>query len=165
MCNCRHNLRHILQWIRFITGVVVELWQHGYGDPISRSTVWLYTLQWCHNEPDGVSNHRRLDCLLNHLSGADQRKYQGSASLAFVMGIHRWPVDSPHKGPVTWKMFPFDDVIISNPNIPTHWRFFLPYVTMCGEKQSNSTHPSIHPPILLFFCLAMRFPLKNLAYM
>ena len=29
-------------------------------------------------------------------------------------GIHRWPVKSPHKGPVTRKMFPFDDVIMSN---------------------------------------------------
>ena len=29
-----------------------------------------------------------------------------------VRGIHRWPVYSPHKGPVTWKMFPFDDVIM-----------------------------------------------------
>ena len=36
-------------------------------------------------------------------SGADQRKHQSSASLAFVRGIHRWPVNSPHKGPVTWK--------------------------------------------------------------
>ena len=45
-------------------------------------------------------------------SGADQIKYQSSASLAFVRGIHRWPVDSPHKEPVTWKMFPFDDVIV-----------------------------------------------------
>ena len=45
-------------------------------------------------------------------SGADQRKHQSSASLAFVRGIHRWPVNSPHKGPVTWKMFPFDDVIM-----------------------------------------------------
>ena len=30
-----------------------------------------------------------------------------------MRGIHRWPVDSPHKGPVTRKMFPFDDVIMS----------------------------------------------------
>ena len=45
-------------------------------------------------------------------SGAEQRKYQGSASLVFVRGIHRWPTDSPHKGPVTQKMFPFDDVIM-----------------------------------------------------
>ena len=35
----------------------------------------------------------------------DQRKHQSSASLAFV-GI------SPHKWPVTRKMFPFDDVIM-----------------------------------------------------
>ena len=43
---------------------------------------------------------------------ADQRKHQSSASLAFVRGIHRWPVNSPHKWPVTRKMFPFDDVIV-----------------------------------------------------
>ena len=43
---------------------------------------------------------------------ADQRKHQSSASLAFVRGIHRWRVDSPRKGPVTRKMFPFVDVIM-----------------------------------------------------
>ena len=46
-------------------------------------------------------------------SGADQRKNQISASLAFVRGIHRSTVNSPHKGSVTRKMFPFDDVIVS----------------------------------------------------
>ena len=45
-------------------------------------------------------------------SGADQRKNQTSASLAFVRGIHRSPVNSSHKGPVTRKMFPFDGVIM-----------------------------------------------------
>ena len=46
-------------------------------------------------------------------SDADQRKHQSSASLAFVWGIHRGrPVKSPHKWPVTRKMFPFDDVIM-----------------------------------------------------
>ena len=45
-------------------------------------------------------------------SGADQRKHQSAASLDFVRGIHRWPVDSPHKGPVTRKIVPFDDVIM-----------------------------------------------------
>ena len=45
-------------------------------------------------------------------SGADQRKRQSSVSLAFVRGIHRRPVNSPHKGPVMRKMFPFDDVIM-----------------------------------------------------
>ena len=45
-------------------------------------------------------------------SGPDQRKHRSSASLAFVWGIYRWLVNSPHKGPVTRKTFPFDDVII-----------------------------------------------------
>ena len=45
-------------------------------------------------------------------SDADQRKHQSSASLTFVWGIHRGPVNSLHKWPVTRKMFPFDDVIM-----------------------------------------------------
>ena len=45
-------------------------------------------------------------------SGADESKHQSSASLAFAWGIHRGPVNSPHKWPVKRKMFPFDDVIM-----------------------------------------------------
>ena len=45
-------------------------------------------------------------------SDADQRKHQSSASLPFVWGIHRGPVNSPHKWPVTQKKFSFDDVIM-----------------------------------------------------
>ena len=62
-------------------------------------------------------------------SDADQRKHQSSASLAFVWGILRGsmnsPMNSPHKWPVTRKMFPFDDVImiscIWQQNIILHW--------------------------------------------
>ena len=46
-------------------------------------------------------------------SDADQRKHQSSASLSFVLGIHRLQVNSSHKWPVTRKMFPFDDVIMT----------------------------------------------------
>ena len=53
-------------------------------------------------------------------SDADQRKHQSSASLAFVWGIHRVPVKSPHKGPVTRKMFSFDDVIMCTHNKTKH---------------------------------------------
>ena len=49
---------------------------------------------------------------LNVCSGTDQRKHQSSVSLAFVRGIHRGPVNSPHKRPVTRKISPFDDVIM-----------------------------------------------------
>ena len=50
-------------------------------------------------------------------SVADQRKHQSSASLAFVRGIRRRPVNSPHKWPVTRKMLPFGDVIMSSSTI------------------------------------------------
>ena len=46
-------------------------------------------------------------------SGADQRKHQSSASLAFFRWNHRWPLSSPHKGPITRKIFRFDVVIMS----------------------------------------------------
>ena len=46
-------------------------------------------------------------------SGTDHRKLQSYASLAFVRGIHRGPVNSPHKGPVTRNMIPFDDVTMN----------------------------------------------------
>ena len=49
-------------------------------------------------------------------SDADQSKHQSSVSLAFVRGIHQGSVNSPHKWPVTRKMFPFDDVIMLSEN-------------------------------------------------
>ena len=61
-------------------------------------------------------------------SGADQRKHQSSASLAFVRGIHRGPGNYPHKWPVTREMFPCDDVImvISPFYIPTSYHIQTP---------------------------------------
>ena len=55
-------------------------------------------------------------------SGADQRKHQSSAPLAYVIGIHRWPVNFQHKEPGTRKMFPFDDVIMT----PELWGVYMP---------------------------------------
>ena len=59
-------------------------------------------------------------------SGADERKHQSFASLAFVWGIHRWPVIYPHKGQVTRKTFPFDDVImgtIKSSSVKLEWKY------------------------------------------
>ena len=53
-------------------------------------------------------------------SGADQRNHQSFTSLGFVREIHLWPVNSPHKGPVTRKMFSFDDVIILSALLSRH---------------------------------------------
>ena len=52
----------------------------------------IIRLQWCRNERNGVSNHRRLDCLRNRLFGRGSKKYLSTASLAFMRGIHRWPL-------------------------------------------------------------------------
>ena len=52
----------------------------------------------------------KITGVLSVCSSTDQRKHQSSTLLAFVKGIQRWPVDSPHKGLVTLKMFSFDDV-------------------------------------------------------
>ena len=46
-------------------------------------------------------------------SGSDQRKNQSSASLAFMRGLHRWPVNSPLKRSGKRKMFQLDDVIMT----------------------------------------------------
>ena len=74
----------------------------------------LFVLQWRHNGSNGVSNHQPHDCLLNRLFSNRWKKHRSSSSLASVRGIHRWPVISPHKGPVTRKMFQFDDIIMIN---------------------------------------------------
>ena len=76
----------------------------------------IYDIKWWQNKKCIMKFYITSKCpkiLHNYVcSGTDQRKYQSSASLAFVRGIHWWPVDSPHKGPVTRKMFLFDDVIM-----------------------------------------------------
>ena len=55
----------------------------------------VVTLRWRHNGRDSVPNHQPHDCLLNSLFGCRSKKHQSSASLAFVWGIHRGPVNSP----------------------------------------------------------------------
>ena len=68
-------------------------------------------------------------------SGADQRKHQSSASLAFMRGIHRGPVNSPHKGPVKHKMFPFHDVIrrLNSHKTPNIWLIHVIWGSICNH--------------------------------
>ena len=86
--------------IRFVARYCALLWPH------------LSSLLWRHNGGECVSNHQPPDRLLNRLFARWSIIHQSSASLAFVRGIHRRPVNSPHKWPVTRKMSPFDDVIM-----------------------------------------------------
>ena len=70
------------------------------------------SLQWRHNWWDSVWNHQPHEGLLNSLFRRRSKKTSKLRALAFVWGIHRGQVNSPHKWPVTRKLFPFDDVFM-----------------------------------------------------
>ena len=73
----------------------------------------MKSLQWRHDGRDGVSNHQAHDYLLNRLFGHISKKTLKLRVTGLCEGlIIRWQVNSLHKGPVTRKMFPFDDVIV-----------------------------------------------------
>ena len=79
-------------------------------------------------------------------SGADQRKHQSSTSLAFVMGIHWWPVNSPHKWPVRRKMFPFDDssCFLWLVGLNIDWDCLMPHCIM-GSRDQWEMPPFFRP--------------------
>ena len=76
------------------------------------STNVYAALRWRHNERDSVSNHQPHDCLLNGLFRRRSKKTSKLRVTGLCVGNSPGPVNSPHKGPVTRKMFPFDDVIM-----------------------------------------------------
>ena len=70
------------------------------------------TLWWRHNDHDSVSNHQPHECLFNRLFRPRSKKTSKLRVTGLCVGNSPGPVNSPHKGPVTRKMFPFDDVIM-----------------------------------------------------
>ena len=117
-CRVGHILGNIDTQLRFLSGLdiglahAIDILLRGRPGPAYHKYI-MTSLQWSHNERDGVPNHRRIYCLLNRLFRRRSKKTWKLRVTAFVRGIHRWPVNSPHKWPVTRKMFPFDDVIMS----------------------------------------------------
>ena len=98
----------------------------------------LMPLSWCQHYSDvimGPMGSQITSLTIVYwtvYSGADQRKHQSSSSLAFVRGIHRWPVNFPHKWPVTRKMFPFDHVIMKVVlNILHHNWYRIYFIQFC----------------------------------
>ena len=80
--------------------------------------VWMrcinMALRWRHNDLAGVSNHQPHGCLLNRLFRRRSNKTSKLRVTGLCVGNSPGPVNSPHKGPVTRKMFPFDDVIMDS---------------------------------------------------
>ena len=113
-----------------------------------RSKLWMYIM---------VSTHYR-DVLMGAMasqitsltmvywtvySGADQRKHQSSASLAFMRGLQRGPVNSPRKWPVTRKIFKFDDVIMKV-------TYFLCLHHICETQTCYCREPSLLRPTTIY---------------
>ena len=116
---CGSVTKSIFDCLRFIMGIPI---------PIMVSSQWKeaqYTASvsghYCDVIIDAVASQiTSLTIVYSTVcSRADQIIHQSSASLAFVWGNHRWPVNSPHKGPVTRKIFPLDDVIMCNHEVET----------------------------------------------
>ena len=94
-----HSIKYaaVLLWLYF----VVVMWLY-----------YQFSLHWCHNDHDDVSNHLPHRCLLNHLFRHRSKKTSKLRITGLCVGNSPGPVNSPHKGPVTRKMFLFDDVIM-----------------------------------------------------
>ena len=105
---------------------------------------------------------------LTFYSDADQRKHQSSASLSFLRGNHRGQVNSPHKWPVTQKMFPFDDVIMtvstvvhapnsarpSTSTLITPKLIFLDKIQFGMSRNHAALRVLIHLLLVLHICVA-----------
>ena len=135
---CLHKFNYTRIYTAFFAILVVTNPSHA--ESLFRSI--NVSLQWRHNERGGVPNHQPHDCLLNRLFRCRSKKNQISASLTFVREIHRWPVNSPHKGPVTQKKL-FDDVImyVCISLISWHWngKYFLIPSSSCNDHLNPSS--------------------------
>ena len=113
-------------WTNFV------LQKHGY--------LWCFqdsgSLRWRHNGRNSVSNHQPHDCLLNPLFRRRSKKISKLRVTGLCAGIHRRPVNSPHKWPVTPKMFPFDDVIMCQGK----YIKVLSYWIFVNKLHSNHNH-------------------------
>ena len=97
-------------------------------------------------------------------SDADQRKHQSSPSLAFVWRIHRWPVNSPHKWPITRKIFPIDDVFM--PSATWYWwwtngSIFRVIGPLWGEFTGHRWIPLTKASDAQLWCFLCSAPEKN----
>ena len=106
-----------------IVDALVPMWHDGICNVMRASSgqrIWNVTqrncpwkaLQWPHNGRDGISNHQPHDCLLNRLFRRRTKKASKLRVTGLCAGKPPEPVNSPHKWPVTRKMFPFNDVIV-----------------------------------------------------
>ena len=106
-------------------------------------------LHWRHNDHDDVSNHQPHGCLLNRLFRRRSKKKSKLRVTGLCVGNSPEPVNSPHKGPVTRKMFPFDDVIMVEGSVTQPFGFEL---SQSHQIHLNSTKVQSFSLDLKFKC-------------
>ena len=115
------------------------------------------TSQWRHNGRDGASNHKPHDGLLNRLFGRRPKR----ASKLRVTGLCEGnsPVNSPHKGPVTWKRFPLDDVIMQLGKVLLSTFLTLEFYPSHMTQFRNRMNKNINSTVILNLILNPRIRL------
>ena len=88
-------------------GQLILCWSYCWQKCHSFFIAWLPSLHWRHNDHDGVSNHQLHDCLLNRLYRRRSKKTSKLRVTGLCVGNSPGPVNSPHKGRVMRKMFPY----------------------------------------------------------
>ena len=104
-------------------------------------------------------------------SGVDKKNHQSSSSLVFVRGIYQWPMNSPHKRPVTRKMIPFDDVIMVVDNWLAKWnrrtslyKYFVFSFNLVPPNLASETYTYMYKhvhPFLNYKMAHLNHPLWN----
>ena len=114
---CLLDLHHITldAGVVLIVTLPGSMWKCEMWTPTSdRNSCLVDSFHWRYNDHDGVSNHQPHDCLLNCWFGRRLKKTSKLRVTCLCAGNSPGPMNSPHKEPVTRKMFPFDDVIMPN---------------------------------------------------
>ena len=108
-------LSYLIEWdtSRSSAGRILRIWQRRLR-PGNAILLFVHSLHWRHNDHDGVSNHQPHGCLLKLLFRRRSKKTSKLRVTGLCVGNSPGPVNSPHKGPVTRKMFSFDDVIMED---------------------------------------------------
>ena len=115
----------------WVAGVMRRRGAHVMPLICSRNDLLIRPLLWRHNGHDGVSNHQPHDCLFNRWFRHRWKKTSKLRVTGLCQGNSPGPVNSPHKGSVTRKMLPFDDVI------------------MCGRRDVTKSRPVLYIKIII----------------
>ena len=154
----------MMSWRGDAFRITRTLWKESTRLNKQSSFLWCVTVT--SNDRHGVSHYRSIECLQNSLFTLTTKKYQRIALLSLCEGpTSGGSVDSPQKGTVTRKMFPFGDVIMSKRDtIALVWRdcnrtgiFPVTWIRLTHWDMADNYRPHFHMHILEWIFLNFKF--------